>query len=350
MQVALVVLVAGLLAFPATVRAHEKWFYDATLYPTRWEQAFQFPGIVGVAVAVGLTVMAGVAWRARRGRDLLPGPPALGAMEAGRARFYALVPFILGIHVGLPLIVLGIRGELFSPNNGLEGASRHWLGLAEIGIGVSVLYGALTRLASAVLAGTWIVGIGLIGLEPMLENLHYLGFAAFFFLTGRGPYAIDRLLFPALEPPPAFARRAITTLRVAMGLSLSVVAFTEKLANPQLALAFLQHYPLNFTPWLGLPMSDERFALCAGATELVIGLWTVFGLFPRVIIATAWIFINMTLTVFNWVELLGHLPLYGVMAVLLVWTPTEEDQRLWVRGVLGHDPSARAEQPSRQPT
>ena len=345
----LVTQVVGILAYPGPAWAHEKWFYDATRHPTRWEQAFQFPGIVGVAVAVGLTVMAGLAWRARRGRDLIPGPPALGATEAGRARFYALVPFILGIHVGLPLIVLGIRGELFSPNNGLEGASRYWLGLAEIGIGVGLLYGALTRLASAVLAGTWIIGIGSIGLEPMLENLHYLGFAAFFFLTGRGPYAIDRLLFPALEPSPALARRAMSSLRVATGLSLSVVAFTEKLANPRLAMAFLQTYPLNFTPWIGLPMSDELFALCAGATELVIGLWTMFGLFPRVIIATAWIFINMTLTVFNWVELLGHLPLYGVMAVLLIWTQTEEDQRLWVRGVLGHDQGVRPEQPSRRP-
>jgi uncharacterized membrane protein YphA (DoxX/SURF4 family) len=279
-----------------------------------------------------------------------PRAPALGATAAGWARFYALVPFILGIHVGLPLIVLGIGGELLSPNHGLEGASRYWLGLAEIGIGVGLLYGALTRLASAVLASIWIVSMGLIGLEPMLENLHYLGFAACFFLTGRGPYAIDRLLFPALEPPPAFARRAITSLRVAMGLSLIVVAFTGKLANAQLAMAFLQTYPLNFTPWIGLTISDEHFALCAGATELVIGLWTVFGLFPRLIIATAQIFINMTRTVFNWVELLGHLPLYGVMAVLLIWTATEEDQRLWVWGMLGHDQDVRPEQPLRRPT
>jgi hypothetical protein len=97
-------------------------------------------------------------------------------------------------------------------------------------------------------------------------------------------------------------------------------------------------------------MSDELFALCAGATELVIGLWTAFGLFPRVLIATAWSVINMTLTVFNWVELLGHLPLYGVMAVLLVWTPTEEDQRLWVRGMFEHDQGVRPEQPARRPT
>src|SRR5215831_13761555 len=85
----------------------------------------------------------------------------------------------------------------------------------------------------------------------MLENLHYLGFAAFFFLAGRGPYAIDRLLFPAAEPSPRFVRLAMVCLHVATGLGLAVVAFTEKLANPALAQAFLQRYSLNFTAWMG---------------------------------------------------------------------------------------------------
>ncbi len=180
-------------------------------------------------------------------------------------------------------------------------------------------------------------GIGGFGLQPMLENLHYPGFATFFFLTGRGPYAIDRLLFPALEPSPQLARRAMVSLRVASGLGLAVVAFTEKLANPALAVTFLQHYPLNFTAWMGVPMSDQVFVVCAGTTELFVGLCLAFGFFPRVIVATAWGFINMTLTIFDWVELTGHLPLYGVMAVLLVWTPDDAEQRLWVRGVLGRD-------------
>jgi hypothetical protein len=47
-----------------------------------------------------------------------------------------------------------------------------------------------------------------------------------------------------------------------------------------------------------------------------------------------WLLINMSLTVFSWVELVGHLPLYGVMAILLVSTEQEEDQRLWIDGVL----------------
>jgi uncharacterized membrane protein YphA (DoxX/SURF4 family) len=69
--------------------------------------------------------------------------------------------------------------------------------------------------------------------------------------------------------------------------------------KPGLSKAFLEQYPLNFTAWLGIPMSNEIFALCAGSTELVIGLCLMIGCFPRTIILTAWVFINMTLTIFN---------------------------------------------------
>ncbi len=330
-------LVAGavVFAFPPAAPAHEKWFFEGQPPPTRWADAFQSPSIYGVAAAIVLTAAAWLAWRRRGGRDLIPGPESLGATDKGRARFYALVPFILGVHLGLPLLILGVRGQLFSPNNQLPGGSVYILGVVQIGIGLSFLYGGLTRLAALALAATWVAGVGLVGLEPMLENVHVLGFAAFFFLAGRGPYAIDRLLFPALEPSPALARRAMTALRAGTGLSFAVVAFTEKLANMNLAREFLKQYPLNFTGVLGVPLADDTFIVCAGATELLIGLCLLWGLFPRLVIATAWVFINMTLTIFSWVELTGHLPLYGVMAVLLVWTPREDDLRLWVRGVRG---------------
>ena len=268
------------LLWPAPLLAHEKWFHDARPYPTAWIEAIRFPGIVGVVLA--LAAIAGLAfvWRARGARDLIPGPQILGATPDGRERFYALVPLILGIHIGLPLIVLGIRGELFSPNNQIPGAWLYWMGVAEIGIGLCFLYGGLARLAGASLALLWLAGAGLFGLEAMLENAHALGFALFFFFAGRGPYAVDRLLFPALEPAPHLVRRAMPMLRICTALGLVVVAFTEKLANPALVEAFLQQHPLNFTSWMGIPMSDRLFALCAGTTELVIGLALVLGLFP----------------------------------------------------------------------
>jgi hypothetical protein len=319
------------------VQAHEKWFHNAAAHPTNWAQAFRFPQIIGVVLAVLTTVALGVVWRKRGRRNLLPGPEALGATPAGFARFYALVPLILGVHVGVPLIVLGIMGQLFSPNNQLAGPWIYWLGVAQIGIGLSFIYGGLTRLAGAMLCLLWPIGAGVVGLESMLENAHYLGFGTFFFLTGRGPYAVDRLLFPALEPTPDLARFAMPALRIGMGLGLAMVAFTEKLANPDLARAFLQTHPINFTRWLHIPMSDDTFMLCAGGAELVIGLCLLFGIFPRMIVAGMWLLINMSLTVFSWVELVGHLPIYGVMAVLLVWTTQEQDRRLWMEGVLGDE-------------
>ena len=81
------------------------------------------------------------------------------------------------------------------------------------------------------------------------------------------------------------------------------------------------------------------FIWCAGTTELVIGLFLAFGFFPRTVIIVAWGVINLTLTIFSWVELVGHLPIYGIMSILLVWSPSEKTQHLWQRGVQGIGPT-----------
>lgn len=329
------IAVVALLACPRAAAAHEKWFADARAHPTNWAQAFGMPQVVGLSLALVATLVLAILWRRRRGRELLPGPASFGATPDGRARFYALLPLILGIHVGVPLLVLGITGQLFSPNNPLAAPWVYLIGVVQIGIGLSLLYGGLARVGGAALCLLWLAGTGLVGLESMLENAHYLGFGAFFLLAGRGPYSIDRLLFPALEPPASLSRLAMPSLRIGTGLGLLMVAFTEKLANPALAQAFLQQHPLNFTGWLRIPLPDDIFVVAAGSTELLIGMCLIFGIFPRLIVASAWVLINMSLTVFSWVELVGHLPMYGVMATLLVWTPSEEDQQLWIEGLRG---------------
>ena len=67
-----------------------------------------------------------------------------------------------------------------------------------------------------------------------------------------------------------------------------------------------------------LYVTKEPCPMCAGAVELLVGLWLTFGIFIRLIIVIAWFPFNLTLTHFNWVELIGHLPFYGLLAVLLV--------------------------------
>jgi hypothetical protein len=263
-------LIASAAALPAT--AHEKWFYHGDL-PHADAHDLHHPS---VAWAIGITV-ASVAvcyllWRLRRRRDVIPGPEQLGASDFRRVDFYALVPAILGVHLAVPLLVSGATGHLFSPNNALSGTWRAWLSVAQVAIALCMFYGGLTRFAAIVLALVWLTGFHVVGVETMLENVHYLGFAAFFYLAGRGPFSIDRMLFPKLEPPSFEEDFAVPALRIGLGLSLIVVAFTEKLANLHMATEFLRQHPLNFTAALHIGMSDEPFAVCCGSVELVVGL------------------------------------------------------------------------------
>ena len=324
----------ALLFFAATtkVSAHEKWFHETEHYGLRWDLLFRPLPLAFVAAVLLVTFAAWVYWR-RRGRDFVPGPENFGATDERRSALYGLIPAILGVHVAVPLLVGGVQGQLFSPNNQLSGVPMYAIGLAQTGIALAIFYGALTRIAAVALGVLWLAGVFIVGLEPMLDSAMYLGFAAFFFLAGRGPISIDRLILPPLEPSAQSMEKAIPALRMGLGLSLVFVAFTEKFANIPLASDFLQRYPLNFTSALGIPMSNETFILCAGAVELLVGLWILFGIFPREIILIAWVPINLTLTIFNWTELIGHLPIYGTLAVLLVWSPGRENLRLWLSGL-----------------
>ncbi len=322
----------GLVLTSRRAQAHEKWFYEGPNHPINWPMYFQ-PMPLGFTAGVLLLFGAAcLLWRIRRGHDFIPGPEAFGARDERRMAFYGLAPAILGLHVAVPLLVYGVTGRLFTPNNEMHGAWRHFVGLAEAFIALSFVYGGLARLSALALVVVWLVGAVLFTPEPMLESLHMMGYAGFFYLAGRGPISVDRLLFPRFEPSEPFVALAPTVLRIGVGASLVVVAFTEKLANIPLAQAFLQqHSYINFMPKLGLPVTDYVFALCAGSVELLAGLMILFGVFPRTIILVALFPMNLSLTVFNWEELIGHMPFYGALAFLLVWTP--RDRELWIAGL-----------------
>jgi hypothetical protein len=209
---------------------YSKDFLDNTV-PLRWDLFFQPLPIIFLAASLLLTALIWLVWKKRRQRDFLIGPKELGATDHSLKQFYGWVPVILGIHVAVTLLVNGVQGRLFSSNHQLEGSLSNWIGLAEIMIALSLFYGGLARPAAVLMGFLWILGIDLLGLRPMLESIQYLGFAAFFYLAGRGPYAIDRILFSNLEPTPSYTNYALLFLRVGIGLNLMVFGFTEKFAN-----------------------------------------------------------------------------------------------------------------------
>lgn len=301
-----------------------------TITPLRWDLFFQPLPIIFLAASLLLTVLIWLVWKKRSQRDFLIGPKELGATDNSLKLFYGWVPVILGIHVAVALLVNGVQGRLFSSNHQLEGSLSNWIGLSEIMIALSLFYGGLARPAAVLLGFLWLLSFGLLGLRPMLESIQYIGFASFFYLAGRGPYAIDRILFPNLEPNASYTNSALLFLRICVGLNLIVFGFTEKFANIPFVSSLLdQHEFLNFTT-----IPNEIFVLIAGALEVLAGILIVLGIFPRTISLITLVCINASLTIYNWNELIDYLPMYGALAVLLVWEPNNSKQKLmWVEGL-----------------
>jgi hypothetical protein len=79
------------------------------------------------------------------------------------------------------------------------------------------------------------------------------------------------------------------------------------------------HPDFNVAQQIGLGWSDLEFARAAGAIEVLFGLLLISGALPQAIVLIAGIPFNATLWFFGATELVGHLPVYGAMLVLLVY-------------------------------
>ena len=311
---------------------HERWFTDEVKFPVQFDTWSSADSIVPVAVALAITVVATIIWRARGRQSVVPGPIALGMPWENYVRLLTWVPLVIGVHMGVTLLVSGVNRQLFVPNlelpvNLLGGL----LGMVEIAIALSFIYGALARPAAAALALTWIIGTLIFGPLRLIEHTEILGIALFLFATGRGPLAFDMALDRLNKPLAPLIPYAVPVLRVSLGIALMVVAFTEKLWNIPMGLAFLSEHHFNFFPYIGLPsIDDTKFLLIAGTIELIVGLMLITGTYVRLIIVLTLIPFNLTLPFLGWRELVGHLPTYGILALLLLWG----DERPGERGAL----------------
>ena len=110
-------------------------------------------------------------------------------------------------------------------------------------------------------------------------------------------------------------------MKLAVGSALIAVAVSEKLANPDLARRFTDEQGVDFNVGraLGLPLADTEFIRLAGGIEVLFGLLIISGALPQAIVLIAGVPFNLTLYFFGTNELLGHLPVYGAMLVLLVY-------------------------------
>jgi uncharacterized membrane protein YphA (DoxX/SURF4 family) len=266
---------------------------------------------VVAAFAVAALAVAAAAFVQRTVRE----PQIFRALE----RFAWLGPLVLGVHLGIALIAAAALGMLFVPSLRVERDAFGFALLVAEGVcGVLLLVGFATRPAAVALALLGVVAMQPFSFESILEQVHILGAAIFLFITGRGAISIDRVFGQqrALNVPDAPVA-ALTLLRVCMGIGIAFGALTEKLLDPGLAGALLSDRPyLNVLAGLGV--SNGQFAYLAGVVELVIGVVIVSGQLTRPVMAAGAVLFTATLPIFGWLELLGHLPYYGIMLTLFI--------------------------------
>lgn len=301
--------------------AHEKWFVDPAPYPVTLDRPALIRTLLALAVsavALGLAFTVDRLWRRR---IHAPAPADLAKSRDHLRRLFAWIPLILAVHAAVPLIVSGVQRQLLAPNMRLEWSFIGGLAaLLEIAIALAFFYGALTRVAAIALGLLFPLSLLMFGLFHTLEHLELLGIAVFLFIFGRGPYSLDAIFAAPLRPRRAHIVAAVPMLRVLAGTAIAWLGFTEKLWNVRLGEAFLATHPFNFMPALGFSsFSNADFVIAAGLVEVAIGAVIASGLATRPVILLTWLPFNLTLPFLGWAELVGHLPIYGIMGVLLLW-------------------------------
>jgi hypothetical protein len=289
--------------------AHERWFEFGD-YPTDWGFAGETLTLVLLGGAVLATVLVRVIARFWPGVDV----PFL-------ARLVPFMPFAIRLHLTVSLVGLLSLGYYLSPAMDLEAdVAGILLGAVMAVVAISMATGWHARAGAALLVAAGPIGMLEFGFLPVLSRIDMLGLAIYVLLAGPGRWSADHERGAAAEPALLDHARAVWALKMAAGVALIVVAFDEKLARPDLALAFLADHPeLNVAREIGLGWSDLEFIRVAGAIEVLFGLLVISGALPQVIVIVAGIPFNATLWFFGANELMGHLPIYGAMLVLLVY-------------------------------
>ena len=294
--------------------AHETWF-EAGHRDLDWSFAGETATLLLLGGAVLVTLAVRVLARFRDGVDV----PFL-------ARMAPWMPFAVRLHLAVSLIGLLSLGVYLSPAMDLEAnLAGILLGINMAVVAILMAAGWHTREAAWLLIVLGPLGMIEFGVSPVLQRLDVLGLAVFVLCTGPGRWSADMELGVARDPSLDDQARGVWALRVGAGLALIVVAFAEKLANPELALAFLADHPdLNVAQAIGLDWSDLRFIRVAGAIEVLFGLLLISGALPQAVVVIAGVPFNASLWFFGVNELLGHLPVYAAMLVLLVYGSDRE--------------------------
>jgi uncharacterized membrane protein YphA (DoxX/SURF4 family) len=166
-----------------------------------------------------------------------------------------------------------------------------------------------------------LTAFALVSWEEVLEQTLWVGIAIYLAAVGRGVVRYgDRREEDRSVLTDRLLPYALPSLRIGVGISVLVLAFTEKLINVELGKEFLEEYPhFNVLNEIGIDwFTDARFVYLVGIVEATAGFALIAGFLPRLVILALWVPFNLGIIFLPPQELIGHLPILSAMYVLLV--------------------------------
>ncbi len=243
-----------------------------------------------------------------------------------------LLPWLLRLGFGLPLVGAGFAGYLFNPvvePPVAAGVAR----LFQIGLGFALLFGLATRVAALVGLLAYLAALVV---EPLLLfSAEWVpGFLAIALVGSGRPSADDALqavataegtVYGAVDPVhraatglnealAPYERYVPTVIRVGMGASFAFLGLFEKLLAPRMATDVVRGYGLVELA----PFSADLWVLGAGVAELTLGIAILLGFFTRTAaFAAIGVFV---LTLFGIPDdpVLAHIGLFSLASALLI--------------------------------
>ncbi len=160
------------------------------------------------------------------------------------------------------------------------------VGFIQVLIGLMFIFNIKPKIAALIL-GIFCIGlIPAVGFVAFLENMLLFSLAIYFFvINSKESSKVFRL-----------NKHAVEIVRIGTGISLIVLAFTEKLLYPELSLSFLDVHHWNFMqsifPWF----SNNLFVLSTGFAEMIFGILFILGYITRITTILIAIFFGISVT------------------------------------------------------
>ncbi|WP_135820421.1 DoxX family protein [Halostella litorea] len=318
---------AVLLLATGRARAHVRYVTEGSGDPVdavRFVvQVLSTPLHAGLFLGGGALVAAAAAGYLR----VRPAAYDLAVLRRTLHEYVDLVPWMLRLSVGLPLVGAGFAGYFFSP--AVPATTR----LFQVVVGFLLLFGLATRFVAAVALAAYLARLAV---EPqLLLATEYVGALLGIVLVGSGRPSADqmfkevaedgRTIYSTVDPFRGLSKRvdaavspyedyAATAVRVALGVNFVYLGFVEKLLNPGRALQVVAKYDLTAV----VPVEPGLWVVGAGLAEMTLGVFLIAGLFTRAGAAVAFVLFTTTLFGLPDDPVIAHISLFGLASMLFI--------------------------------